>query len=75
MRSDEGQTMGMAANVQFRSAMGSPQEVTMKTLACKDLGVDCAYVARGKTVDDVLKKATAHGKKDHGITKVTKDYL
>ncbi len=47
----------------------------MKALACKDLGVDCDYVATGKTVDDVLKKAAAHGKKDHGIEKVTKDYL
>ena len=47
----------------------------MKVLACKDIGVDGDYVARGKTVDDVLKKAAAHGKKDHGIEKVTKDYL
>jgi predicted small metal-binding protein len=47
----------------------------MKALACKDLGVKCDYVALGKTVDDVLKKAAAHGKKDHGIDKVTKEYL
>jgi predicted small metal-binding protein len=26
-------------------------------------------------VDEVLKKTAEHGKKDHGINKVTKDYL
>jgi predicted small metal-binding protein len=47
----------------------------MKTLACKDVGVDCDYQVRGKTVNEVLKKAAAHAKKDHNIKKVTKDYL
>lgn len=47
----------------------------MKTLSCKDVGVDCDYQARGKTVNEVLKKAAAHAKKDHNIKKVTKDYL
>lgn len=47
----------------------------MKSLSCKDVGVDCDYQARGKTVNEVLKKAAAHAKKDHNIKKVTKDYL
>ena len=47
----------------------------MKTLSCKDVGVDCDYQVLGKTVDEVLKKATAHAKKDHNIKKVTKEYL
>ncbi len=47
----------------------------MKTLSCKDVGVDCDYQARGRTVNEVLKKATAHAKKDHNIKKVTKEYL
>ena len=47
----------------------------MKALACKDLGVDCDFEARGKTADEVLKKAAAHARKDHGIKRVTKDYL
>ena len=47
----------------------------MKTLSCKDVGVDCDYQARGKTVNEVLKKATEHAKKDHNIKKVTKEYL
>jgi len=47
----------------------------MKTLSCKDVGVNCDYQARGKTVDEVLKKATEHAKKDHNIKKVTREYL
>lgn len=46
-----------------------------KILKCKDLGVDCDFVARGKTEEEVLKKASEHAKKDHNIKKVTKDYL
>jgi len=47
----------------------------MQTLACKDVGLDCDYQVRGKTVNEVLKKAAAHAKKDHNVKKVTKDYL
>jgi predicted small metal-binding protein len=46
-----------------------------KLLRCKDIGVDCDFVAGGKTVEEVLKKAAEHARKDHGIKKVTKDYL
>jgi len=47
----------------------------MKVLACKDVGVNCDFQVRGKNVDDVLKKAAEHAKRDHNIKKVTKDYL
>lgn len=47
----------------------------MKTLSCRDVGVDCDYKIKGKTEDEVLKKASEHAKKDHNIKKVSKDYL
>jgi len=47
----------------------------MKVLSCKDIGVNCDYEARGATVEDVLKKATEHARKDHQIGKVTEEYL
>ncbi len=47
----------------------------MKTLSCRDVGVDCDYQAKGKTVDEVLRKTAEHAKKDHHIDKVTKEYL
>lgn len=46
----------------------------MKALGCKDLGVDCKFVARGITVDEVIKKASEHAKEHHGIKKVTREY-
>jgi predicted small metal-binding protein len=46
-----------------------------KILRCKDIGVACDFVARGKTVEEVLKKAAEHAKKEHGIKRVTKDYI
>jgi predicted small metal-binding protein len=45
-----------------------------KLLRCKDVGVDCDFVARGKTEEEVLNKAAEHARKDHGIKRVTKDY-
>ena len=47
----------------------------MKVLGCRDVGVNCGYQARGKTEDEVLRKASEHAKKDHNIKNVTKDYL
>jgi predicted small metal-binding protein len=47
----------------------------MKVLTCKDIGVNCDYEARGRTVKEVLAKASEHAKKDHHIKRVTKDYL
>ncbi len=47
----------------------------MKALSCKDVGVECDYEVRGKTVNEVLKKAGEHARKHHGIKRVTKGYL
>jgi len=38
------------------------------TLACKDFGVDCPYVAHGETEEEVLKDAARHVKEVHGYT-------
>ncbi len=46
-----------------------------RALGCKDIGIDCPFVATGKTDEEVLRKATAHAMKDHGIKKVTPEYL
>ena len=47
----------------------------MKVLSCKEVGVDCDFQARGRTVGEVLKKVSAHARSHHDIKKVTKDYL
>ena len=38
------------------------------TLACKDTGVDCPFVARGETEEEMMKKAVKHVKEAHGYT-------
>ena len=41
-----------------------------KVLTCRDVGVDCDFVARGATVDEVLEKAREHATKDHGFVDI-----
>ena len=46
-----------------------------KELRCRDVGVDCDYVVRGKTVDEVLAKAFDHAKKDHHMGEFTPEII
>jgi len=41
-----------------------------KVLTCRDVGVDCDFVARGATVDEVMEKARAHAVTDHGFSDI-----
>jgi predicted small metal-binding protein len=38
------------------------------TLACRDAGVDCDFVSRGETKEQVLVEGITHVKKAHGFT-------
>ena len=38
------------------------------TLACRDAGVDCDFVARGETEEQVLAEGVKHVKEVHGYT-------
>ncbi len=38
------------------------------SLACRDAGVDCDFVARGETEDQVLSEGAKHVKEVHGYT-------
>ncbi len=46
-----------------------------KILSCREMGAECDYVARGKTVEEVLEKAKEHGRKVHGMTEFPPDQL
>jgi predicted small metal-binding protein len=37
----------------------------MQKFACKNLGMNCDFVATGATKDEVLKKAMKHGSSAH----------
>jgi len=39
-----------------------------KTMACRDVGVDCSYVAHGETEEELMADVVKHGKEVHGYT-------
>ena len=39
----------------------------MKTLACRDIGLDCDNIIKGTTKEDVLKHADEHAWEFHAI--------
>jgi predicted small metal-binding protein len=39
-----------------------------KVLRCGDLGTNCPKVIRAETEEELLKLATEHAEKDHGIS-------
>ena len=39
-----------------------------KEMRGADLGMDCGFVARGETEDEVMQQAAQHGKQAHGMT-------
>jgi predicted small metal-binding protein len=41
-----------------------------KILTCRDVGVDCDFVARGATEEEVMQKAAEHAAKDHGFAEI-----
>ena len=49
----------------------------MEKFACKNLGIDCDFVATGATKEDVMKKAMDHGNVVHaGMMKdMTKEQM
>ncbi|GAH19191.1 unnamed protein product [marine sediment metagenome] len=39
-----------------------------KTLACRDVGVDCPYVSHGETEEKLMAEVAKHAKEVHGYT-------
>jgi predicted small metal-binding protein len=39
----------------------------MLSLACRDVGVDCDYVAKGETEEELWADGTEHVIRDHGF--------
>ena len=42
----------------------------MKSVNCRDVGVDCDFVARGETEDDVLRQCGEHARSAHGFADI-----
>jgi predicted small metal-binding protein len=44
-----------------------------KQLSCRDAGLDCDFMVRAETEDEVLEVAATHGARFHGMKEVTPD--
>lgn len=38
-----------------------------KVMKCREVGLDCDFVAQGDTEEQVMTKVAAHAKQDHGM--------
>ena len=39
-------------------------------VSCRDVGVDCDYVAHGRTEEELFKHAAEHGKSAHNMEQI-----
>jgi len=44
-----------------------------KRLSCRDVGVDCDFIACGKTEDEVMWKAADHARTSHNMSEISKE--
>ncbi len=41
-----------------------------KVVSCRDVGMDCDFVARGQSEDEILAKCAEHARTDHGMSDI-----
>jgi predicted small metal-binding protein len=44
-----------------------------KVIRCRDAGVDCDFIVRGDTEEELFSKALEHGRKAHGMTELSEE--
>ncbi len=42
----------------------------MKSINCRDVGMDCDFEARGNTVEEVMQKCAEHARTAHGMQEI-----
>lgn len=45
----------------------------MKIIRCRDAGVDCDFVVRGETEEELFRNALEHGRTAHGMKEIPED--
>ena len=45
------------------------------TLRCRDVGVECDYVARADTEEELLKQAAKHAAEVHNMTEISDEKM
>ena len=46
-----------------------------KVLRCREVGMDCDFVATGQNEQEVLAKAAEHARKDHRMDNIPPDVM
>ena len=47
------------------------EEINMaKTVSCRDVGMDCDFVAKGETNEDIMQQAAEHARTAHNMTEI-----
>jgi predicted small metal-binding protein len=44
-----------------------------KTISCRDVGVDCDFIAKGETEQEILEQCAEHARTAHGMTELPPD--
>ena len=42
-----------------------------KEMRCADVGMDCDFVARAETTEELMEQVAAHAAEAHGITEIS----
>ena len=42
-----------------------------KVFSCRDVGVECDFVARGQTEEEILQQIEEHGRTAHGMDELS----
>ena len=46
-----------------------------KVIFCKDLGIDCGWVSRADTEEELLEKVAQHAAAAHGMGELTEEMI
>ena len=46
-----------------------------KVIQCRDIGMDCDFVARAETEEEILQKAAEHAQKVHSMKEIPEEVL
>ncbi len=44
-----------------------------KTMRCRDVGLDCDFVARAETDEEIMKQAVEHARREHQMNEISPD--
>ena len=46
-----------------------------KVMKCREVGMDCDFVAHGESEDQIMAQAAEHARKDHGMESIPEEVV